>query len=419
MTSLERTSLSRSGVGTSRSRGSYQSIAISPIADPAVDGIYDGDRKKLARLSSALCLVSTAIVACICWFSIVPSKSPILQTARIVPFSSVDPRNMGFETINRSLTSQPGKIFANLRNEKIPLPTNAWCENLFLGDSTKDPACNAFQLPYIVDTSGLYQVASRIYSFEEISQTNCIGTYVGNSNTCRTCTIQRQNCHGNTYFTVCNIKHIFLIFYFSFNTLTNKMIFEHANGVILGAMEEFLQQHQVASAEGFSTMRLAVILQWKSANYTVPEFSARLKSEHGSTMYAPIVRGSPYISMIYENATPRLYNQRGLGADIVIDGGDSNFAPLQAPRLICGEGHGVFSSQPVLVKRELMLTFDVSDMTWLVFVSEPTEFVCSNLAISTAKRNEADEGNAVVPPKLPGWESQEPHFELRATKVSL
>jgi len=136
------------------------------------------------------------------------------------------------------------------------------------------------------------------------------------------------------------------------------MVFENDSGLVLGAMEAFLSQHEVAA-------RLSVVLQWKSSEYAA--------SRQGPMMYTPIVRGSPYSSMVYEQATPRLYTQRGLKSEPVVDGGGPN-----APKLRCGNAPGVFSSEPVLVQREIMLTFDISDMTWLIFVSEPTEFVCSN-----------------------------------------
>jgi hypothetical protein len=92
----------------------------------------------------------------------------------------------------------------------------------------------------------------------------------------------------------------------------------------------------------------------------------------GSMMYSPIVKGTPYISMIYFDATPLIFGQRSLSADPIVDESSDN-----PQKLVCGQGNNTFSKTPVLVQREIRLQFAVSDMTWLVFVSEPTEFVCT------------------------------------------
>ena len=88
-------------------------------------------------------------------------------------------------------------------------------------------------------------------------------------------------------------------------------------------------------------------------------------------MKTAIVRGTPYTSMEYKDATPRLVAQRPITYSPVIDNDPSN-------TLECGEGDGVFSLVPKLVQSEIAVHFDISDFTWLVFVSEPTYFVCSN-----------------------------------------
>ena len=154
-----------------RSHSAYQSL---PITDANAEVIDDGRRKQIATVSAVVCIVSIVLVASICCFSTARINSPILlPAAKIVPFSSADPRDLGFKSINRSAASQPAKIFADLRNQRIPLPTNAWCENLFLGDCTRDTASNAFQLPYIVDTSGVYQVKDCIFHSKMNSVIRC------------------------------------------------------------------------------------------------------------------------------------------------------------------------------------------------------------------------------------------------------
>lgn len=107
-------------------------------------------------------------------------------------------------------------------------------------------------------------------------------------------------------------------------------------------------------------------------------------------------RGSPYTSMVYSEATPRFYVQRSISHDLIIDNNE------YGPRLVCGNGYNVFSETPILVKREIKVQFEVSDMTWIIFISEPTYFICSNLYFSTSN------------PPGTGKEHQEPHFDLRA-----
>jgi hypothetical protein len=125
----------------------------------------------------------------------------------------------------------------------------------------------------------------------------------------------------------------------------------------------------------------------------------------GPTMRAPIVRGSPYTSIEYLKATPRLFAQRAMNSDPVIDEGRGD------KTLICGK-NGVFSKHPVLVERELKLTFDTSDMTWIVFLSEPASFICTRQdAVLDVPKPSAP--GVVLPPVDP---MRLPYFELRAVQ---
>jgi hypothetical protein len=84
-------------------------------------------------------------------------------------------------------------------------------------------------------------------------------------------------------------------------------------------------------------------------------------------MSTAIVRGSAYISMLYEKATPRLRAQRSI-VRMVVDGSRVMHNCTQA---------GTFT-----VNNELELLSDDSDQTWLVFVSEPITFECTNINIA-------------------------------------
>ena len=69
------------------------------------------------------------------------------------PYSVVDPTSLGLHAIDRGVSSKPGPIFDSIlkKDPTVPLPTNSWCENLFLG-STRGPTNKVYQLPYVIDT---------------------------------------------------------------------------------------------------------------------------------------------------------------------------------------------------------------------------------------------------------------------------
>jgi hypothetical protein len=117
-------------------------------------------------------------------------------------------------------------------------------------------------------------------------------------------------------------------------------------------------------------------------------------------MKTAIVRGSPYTSMEYKDSTPKISAQRSTTRLPVIDNNENN-------TLICGDGAGVYG-EAKLVQSEVRISFDVSDFTWLVFFSEPTEIMCS----ITPEPPAIFYGLGVPPP------ANEPHghFEIMATK---
>ncbi|RYG64835.1 hypothetical protein EON64_13170 [archaeon] len=179
------------------------------------------------------------------------------------------------------------------------------------------------------------------------------------------------------------------------------MTYELANGVSLGAVEDFNPQHSIHSQGLPAISKLAIELQWHLK--TPPNVASNATSV--SRIRAPLVRGAPYTSMIYEHATPRIYVARSLSAPIVVDND-----PTQST-LVCGDGKtGKYSAHPVLVRRELKIQFDTSDMSWLVFVSEPMEFVCSQY---DAARDVVDMD---LPPGVLPPSGMHSFFDLRAVR---
>lgn len=187
-----------------------------------------------------------------------------------------------------------------------------------------------------------------------------------------------------------------------------QMNFEPENGLALGAVETFLDQHYVHKPEDEDAAvfsKLALELEWVTEEYRNSSTDSS-KPTQGATMRSPIVRGSPYTTMKYYDATPRLFTERHLSGPIVVDNDPT------LPSLVCGSGLGNFSTVPVRVERELKIQFDTSDMTWLVFVSEPTTFECA-VQLEQADENSGTFIPGVVTPKKYGSGTM---FDLRATK---
>lgn len=146
--------------------------------------------------------------------------------------------------------------------------------------------------------------------------------------------------------------------------------FDSGYAMSLGAMESatYSSQHQVLADGDAAICNLFLGLEWSSADSL-------------SKMQAHIARGSPYSSMVYQNATPRIVQTQSLKKDPLVDASAS--APSTSSRssssLTCGNTTGSFSETPVLVEKYVELQFN-NDMTWLVFFSEPTLVECSSTA---------------------------------------
>jgi hypothetical protein len=85
------------------------------------------------------------------------SKAPFEDAAGssiALPFSHKDPESLGILAFDRPAVSYPGPIFGGLASDLVPLPTNSWCENLFLGGSNTGKTNHIFQLPYVLGTNG-------------------------------------------------------------------------------------------------------------------------------------------------------------------------------------------------------------------------------------------------------------------------
>jgi hypothetical protein len=214
----------------------------------------------------------------------------------------------------------------------VALPTNSWYENLVLGDSLADVTTSrVFTIPFVMDTAG---------------PTRGI----------------RSHASG--------VKA---------EATTVEQVWNPLYGLTLGAVEATKSQtvfdnggqgHGLGGQGSGAPKQLGIELSW---------------SGEASYMSCPVVRGCPYTTMTYHGLTPKLVAEVvPLNGQIVVDGIEES--PVQCASLGPNE-HDMTLPQPsssptttsnnsFTVNKEMKFTLRDSDMTWLVFVSQPTKFRC-------------------------------------------
>jgi hypothetical protein len=300
-------------------------------------------------------------------FFIPADRLPILHaswSSKSAPFSTVDPQALGVIGLDRPSVSMPAPVFDGLLKQDIPLPTNAWYENFFIGTPTTDPdGSKVFQVPYIMD------IASVIPG------------------------IRTHACHVQAFGRQVMMTH------------------ELENGFSLGARESYSVNHSFANPivhphkqPPFS--KLAVELEWSNEEFRSKSLDT---IEQASGFRVPIVRGSPYTSVLYFNSTPYLYAERILKGPIIIDQGKKT--------VYCdsSETHDEASSSSTTfhVEKEMKMSFDISDITWMVFVSEPMDFTCESFQPPPSYSDPSDFTPGVV---VPVNMENKPFLKVFATK---
>jgi hypothetical protein len=100
-----------------------------------------------------------------------------------LPYSSKSPQQLGSLLINRTYYAAPGTggapqpVFGLYNAIKMPLPTNSWAENMFVG-TTNSSVNNIFQIPYVIDTAGSLTGAQVHAVFMTASSTAVITNYI-------------------------------------------------------------------------------------------------------------------------------------------------------------------------------------------------------------------------------------------------
>lgn len=284
------------------------------------------------------------------------NNDPILDAAwssKALPFSTVDPASLNVIVVDRPFSSKPGPVFGELLergpDDELLIPL---------------PTNNWYE--NLLLGSSTVDAENKVFAVPYILDTS--GYIQG---------IRSHPAHVQA------------------NDRTVMMTYEEKNGMSLGAVEPFHHQHHVHTSKTVPRpSKLAIELEWTSAE------------DSSVKMRCPIVRGAPYASMEYVYSTPRIFVERAMSGKMILDND-----PFSS-NVLCGSKFNEFSQTPFLVEKEIKIHFDTSDMTWLIFVSEPTSFICTNSILDSTKANNLPPG--VVPPATDPNES--PLFELRATK---
>lgn len=129
-------------------RGSYSMI-------PDEDNVVSKKSNTLAILLVSCLVVGAGLGT---FFLSSSQEKPVdlgaAWSSKAAPFSTFDPRDLGFLGLQRPDESKPGAVFGDLSKDSHPLPTNSWYENFLLGAAYSGQENKVFQVPYILDTAG-------------------------------------------------------------------------------------------------------------------------------------------------------------------------------------------------------------------------------------------------------------------------
>jgi hypothetical protein len=249
-----------------------------------------------------LASVSTAIMAFTFLVYLARSSTKHDNTNAFVfrPYSTADPADIGLLVVNRSAYASqsvgtggtPEPVFGFYEDIGMPLPTNNWAENMFVG-STNSSTNNIFQIPDVIDTNGPITGAQIHAVFMTASDTSMITNYIAN------------------------------------------------HGVTLGALEVSDQEYRVLPPS-YPDSDEAL---WMPSGQSV---SFQWTPNHSIDGYfrAHFTRGSPYMTVEYKDTSPVLVAQVPLNSPPIIDNDPSKQA-------LCGGMRGKFGTA-FTVERELV-----------------------------------------------------------------
>jgi len=234
------------------------------------------------------------------------------------PFSRLDPvRDLGMANFQRPEASRPS--LALQKNSKSgAIPTNAWYQNFLMLEDDQEPTefHRAYTVPYVFDAAG---------------------------------PIAGLRIHNNHISSTQNVMQL------NVNT---------PNGITMGAMHRTSgPSSHVNKAYTIQEMtQLAVTLRWEDFGLT-----------------APIVKGMPYGTMMYDSL--ELVTQDGILAPaIATEVPVSEKVIVDKNKILTCNNE---SRNSTWVDKEIQFVTPASDFTWLVFVSERVQISCQNYGATT------------------------------------
>ena len=219
--------------------------------------------------------------------------------------SQASPDSIGYPSFSR-YAGRPGEVYGKYLGQGAlktgrALPTNRWYQNLLMG-GPKEEFGRVYTMPYIVDTDGPIN-GLRVH-YPHIQASSSIV----------------------------------------------QMVFDAQYGLVVGTDDTRVKQRYELD-EISKPSDLGVTLKWVDDS-----------SQGTRLMTAPIVRGMPYVSVLYASGVaPVIQNTDTLVSDPIIDGKTSFKCDGTVMR----------------VERDILLHFDASDFTWLVFFSRPVDVECT------------------------------------------
>jgi len=256
------------------------------------------------------------------------------EDLRIPPFSTLDPvEDLDRFDYQRPETSIPSGRLDPLTSDKArAIPTNAWYQNMLRLNADEEPTNDhrVYTIPYLMDAAG---------DFAGI------------------------RAHATRLLTT-NIQV--------------ELQIDEPWGLTLGAMGDVSNTVNSEMEKGYSVLEatdLGLTLQWDDY------------------MKTTLVRGSPYVTMIYDMSNPRV-------SEGVLPTMHWNLDTKELP-IIDGSRTVDCDSEPVFtVQRDLELVFFNSNQRWIVFFSRPVQLSCQNNpgrpTIFQVVDGEGDSGDSVL-----------------------
>jgi len=223
-----------------------------------------------------------------------------------MPFSTLDPiKDLNLGSLIRSEETSPSQIIN--REKNFATPTNEWYQNMLLVGETPSALQRVYSVPYILDV---------------------VGPIPG---------IQIHPTHTDGSQSVIQLSLIDKYGLTLGSTTNTKLEIDEKQSNMYSVLE---------------TTPLGITLIWND-----------------SDMASSIVRGMPYVTMIYPinkdpKTLPAIASRIQLKTEPIADG---------KKKISCGTAESVKEYQ---VKRELQMTFWESDFTWIAFFSEPVLVQC-------------------------------------------